>query len=81
MVWPLKNDNSLDFFVGDREANFEMFFHSTPPIMGDSPFPGSIIVGSKIFIESVNSILGGLVKGKKIKENGDGYQLRVLDPL
>ncbi len=33
-------------------------------------------MGSKNLIERVKSILGGLVKGRKIKENGDGYQLR-----
>ena len=42
----------------------------------EGKWTGSIAVGSKSFIEHVKSILGGLVKGRKIKENGDGYQLR-----
>jgi hypothetical protein len=42
----------------------------------EDKWTGSIAVGSKSFIERVKSILGGLVKGRKIKENGDGYQLR-----
>jgi len=75
VVWPLKNDNSLEFFVVDREANFEMFFHLTRLLRGDPLFPGSIFEGSKSFIGSVKSILGGLFKGRKIKENRDGYQL------
>ena len=33
-------------------------------------------MGSKSFIERVNSILGSLVKARKINENGEGYQLR-----
>ena len=74
MVWPLKNDNPLEFFVGDREANFEIFLHMTRPLMGYPPFPGSILVGSKSYIEHLKSIPGGPVKRRKIKENRDGYQ-------
>jgi len=31
---------------------------------------------SKGFVGKVRSILFGLVKGRKVKESGDGYQLR-----
>jgi len=36
----------------------------------------SVAVGSKGFVESVKSALGALAKGRKLKEAGDGYQLR-----
>lgn len=37
---------------------------------------GNKTVGSRGFAESVKSILCGLVKGRKVKEAGEGYQLR-----
>ena len=36
----------------------------------------SIAVGSRGFVESVKAILRGPVKGRKVKEAGEGYQLR-----
>ena len=42
----------------------------------DDKWTRSIAVGSKGFVEKVRSILFGLVKGRKVKESGDGYQLR-----
>ncbi len=33
-------------------------------------------MGSRGFVESVKSILGGLAKGRKVKEIREGYQLR-----
>jgi hypothetical protein len=33
-------------------------------------------VGSRGFVESVKSILGGLARGRKVKKIGEGYQLR-----
>jgi REP-associated tyrosine transposase len=37
---------------------------------------GSIAVGSISFIEKVKALLGFRAKGRKIKEGGEGYQLR-----
>ena len=42
----------------------------------DDKWTRSIAVGSKGFVEKVRSILFGLVRGRKVKESGDGYQLR-----
>jgi len=33
-------------------------------------------VGSRGFVESVKSMLGGLARGRKVKKIGEGYQLR-----
>jgi len=33
-------------------------------------------VGSRGFVESVKSMLGGLVRGRKVKKIGERYQLR-----
>ncbi len=35
-----------------------------------------VAVGSRGFVEAVKSILGGLAQGRKVKEIGEGYQLR-----
>ncbi len=70
MVWPLKNDISLESFVGGNEANFEMFLHLTRLLMGDPPFPGSIVVGSERYIECVKSFLGGYAKERKSRRKG-----------
>jgi putative transposase len=37
---------------------------------------GSIAVGSRSFIGKVKALLGSRAKGRKIKERGEGYQLR-----
>ena len=36
----------------------------------------SVAVGNRIFIEKVKSLLGFKAKGRKVKEGGEGYQLR-----
>ncbi len=33
-------------------------------------------MGSRGFVESVKSILGGLARGRKVKQIGEGYQLQ-----
>ena len=33
-------------------------------------------VGSRGFVESLKSMLGGLARGRKVKKIGEGYQLR-----
>ena len=36
----------------------------------------SIAVGNRIFIEKLKALLGFRAKGRKVKEGGEGYQLR-----
>jgi len=42
----------------------------------DDRWSSSIAVGSKGFVEKLKSVLIGLVSGRKVKEAGEGYQLR-----
>ncbi len=42
----------------------------------EDKWSGSIAVGSRGFVEAVKSILGGLAKGRKVKEIGESCQLR-----
>jgi putative transposase len=37
---------------------------------------GSIAVGDRPFIEKVKALLGFRAKGRKVREGGEGYQLR-----
>jgi putative transposase len=36
----------------------------------------SIAVGNRSFIEKLRALLGFRAKGRKVKEGGEGYQLR-----
>ncbi len=42
----------------------------------DDKWSSSIAVGSKGFVEKLKSVLIGSVSGRKVKEAGEGYQLR-----
>jgi putative transposase len=42
----------------------------------DDKWTSSIAVGSKGFVEKLKSVLIGSVSGRKVKEAGEGYQLR-----
>jgi hypothetical protein len=42
----------------------------------DEKWTKSIAVGSKGFVESVQSLLGALAKGRKVREAVEAYQLR-----
>ena len=42
----------------------------------EDKWTSSIAVGSKIFVENLKSALIGSVSGRKVKEAGEGYQLR-----
>jgi len=42
----------------------------------EDKWSASIAVGSRGFVEAVKSILDGLGKGRRVKEIGEGYQLR-----
>ena len=66
---------SYDQVISHHKSWAEEHLRNGKSIREDK-WTGSIAVGSKSFIERVKSILGGLVKGRKIKKNGDGYQLR-----
>ena len=50
-----------------RRALLPALLNTVPDLTG---------VGSRGFVESVKSILGGLARGRKVKKIGEGYQLR-----
>ncbi len=66
---------SYDLVKSYHKKWVEEYLENAKKIREDK-WSASIAVGSRGFVESVKSMLGGLVRGRKVKKIGTGYQLR-----